>query len=101
MTTTPTGDLTMLDRSEAEATLYRVAVCAFTYYPDKGVNEPGWTLDEDLDWCLAPLTGLPDDQRAALGEEIRELITTPTADRQAFIRRLLALSGDDRPFDGP
>ncbi|WP_341994744.1 hypothetical protein MRBLWH7_002401 [Microbacterium sp. LWH7-1.2] len=101
MTTTPTGDPTMLDRAQAEASLYRVAVCAFTYYPDKAVHEPGWTLDEDLDWCLAPLAGLPMDQLAALAPEVRTLITTPTADRQAFIRRLHALSGGDHPFDGP
>ena len=99
MTTTPTGDPIMLDRAEAEATLYRVAVCAFTYYPDKPIDEPGWTLDEDLTWCLAPLAGLPDHQLTAFATTIRTLITTPTADRQAFMRGLLALAGDDRPLD--
>lgn len=100
MTTTPTGDPTMIDRSEAEATLYRVAICAFTYHPDKHLDEPGYTLNEDLTWCLAPLAGLPDADIAELRDTIRTLITTPTADRQAFIRRLDALSGSDTTLEG-
>ncbi|KQP73508.1 hypothetical protein ASF40_20460 [Microbacterium sp. Leaf288] len=99
MTTTPTPDPTLLDRSAAEAALYRVAVCAFTYHPGKPVDEPGWSLDEDLAWCLAPLAGLPDEHFAEFAATVRTLIVTPTADRQAFIRRLLALSGDNRPLD--
>lgn len=85
----------MLDRAAAENTLNRVAICAFTYYPDKPADEPGWTLDEDLAWCLAPLAGLPDAELAGLAATIRTLITTPTADRQAFIRHLAALSSDE------
>ncbi|KJL45773.1 hypothetical protein [Microbacterium trichothecenolyticum] len=99
--TTPTGDPIMLDRAHAEATLYRVAVCAFTHYPDKPVEEPGWTLEEDLAWCLAPLDDLPAPHLADFTGTIRTLITTPTADRQTFIRQLLALTGDDRPLDTP
>lgn len=94
MTTTPTGDMIMLDPAEAEAALYRVAVCAFTWYPAKEADEPGWTIAEDLDWCLAPLAGLPTDALADLRATVQTLITTPTADRQAFIRHLAALSGD-------
>ena len=85
----------MLDRAAAEDTLNKVAICAFTYYPDKPLDEPGWTLDEDLAWCLAPLTGLPDAELAELADTIRTLITTPTADRQAFIRHLAALTADE------
>ncbi|MDQ7876584.1 hypothetical protein Q9R08_01200 [Microbacterium sp. QXD-8] len=94
MTTTPTGETIMLDPAEAEATLYRVAICAFMWHPHKDVDEPGWTITEDLDWCLAPLAGLPTDELADLRTTVQTLITTPTADRQAFIRHLAALSGD-------
>lgn len=84
----------MIDRAEAEATIYRVAVSAFTYYPDKPAAEPGYAVEEDLDWCTAPLLSLPPEQRASLRETIRELITTPTADRRAFIATLNELAGD-------
>ncbi|MBW9108982.1 hypothetical protein JNB63_07310 [Microbacterium trichothecenolyticum] len=95
MTTTPTGEPLMLDPAAAEAALYRVAICTFTWHPNKEADEPGWTIAEDLDWCLAPLAGLPNDQLTDLRATVQTLITTPTADRRAFIRHLAALSGDN------
>lgn len=88
------GSTTMIDRAEAEATLYRVAVCAFTYYPGKETDEPGYRVDEDVDWCAAPLIGLPTTQFDQIREQIRLLITDPLADRQAFITVLGELTGE-------
>ena len=92
MTTTPHP--TGLDRANTDAALYRVAICAFTYHPDKHLHEPGWQLTEDLAWCLAPLAGLPGAELAVLRDTIATMITTTTADRQAFIRTLATLGGD-------
>ena len=78
----------MLDRSHIDAAIFRVAVAAFTYYPDKPTREPGYTLDEDLDWCIRPLRHLPEGDRRELREQIATLVTDVSADRQAFIRRL-------------
>lgn len=85
----------MIDRADTEAALYRVAICAFTYHPDKERDEPGYTIDEDITWCLQPLTALPAETLHELRETVRALITTPTADRQAFIRYLAALGDPD------
>lgn len=90
----------MIAPSNADAALYKVAYCAFTYYPDKHIDEPGYTLEEDLAWCLAPLAVLPAPELAEIRHTIRTLITTPTADRQPFIRRLAALSSNDAAFEG-
>jgi hypothetical protein len=89
----------MLDRANAEATMYRVAIAAFTYHPGKPSEEPGYHVSEDVDWCIAPLTGLPTDELARLRATIETLITTPTADRRAFIRHLAALSDRDTALD--
>ncbi|WP_019180119.1 hypothetical protein [Microbacterium yannicii] len=99
MTTTPTGEPIMIDPAAADAARARTAVSAFEYYPTKHLDEPGYHLDEDVTWCLAPLTGLPAAEFDEMRATIQTLITTPTADRQAFIRRLAALSGDDS-FEG-
>jgi hypothetical protein len=80
----------MLDRADVEEVIYRVAVSAFRYYADKPAKELGYTVDEDVRWCTAPLTDHPDINNEALQEEIRQLITNPNADRQAFIRNLNA-----------
>ncbi|WP_374976627.1 hypothetical protein ACEYYH_02015 [Microbacterium trichothecenolyticum] len=100
-TTTPSNEPTMLDRSAAEATRWRTAVSAFEYYPNKHLDEPGYTIDEDVTWCIAPLAGLPDTELDQLRATVRTLITTPTADRQAFIRHLATLTADDPTTDGP
>jgi hypothetical protein len=100
-TTTENREPMMLDRAAAEAARWRIAVSAFEYYPDKHLDEPGYTLDEDVAWCIEPLTGLASAELEQLRVAIRTLITTPTADRQAFIRHLATLTADDRTTDGP
>ena len=84
----------MLDRSQVDAVIYRVAVAGFTYYPDKHAKEPGYTVDEDLDWCMRPLRHLPPEDHEELRRRILELITDPTADRQAFIHHLKSFAAD-------
>ncbi|GAA1468866.1 hypothetical protein [Microbacterium thalassium] len=78
----------MIDRSTAEAVTYRTAVTAFTYYPTKLLDEPGYNVDEDIDWCLEPLDA---DLRPAFRTIARDVITDPNADRQAYIRHLMNL----------
>lgn len=88
------GTRTMLDRTQVDATIYRVAIASFTHYPDKHLKEPGYTLDEDLDWCMRPLRHLPHQELDQLRAEVLELITDPTAGRQAFIKHLKSLAAD-------
>ena len=84
----------MIDRADTEATLFRVAICAFTYYPDKPSDELGYTVDEDVTWCSKPLASLPEAQLTAIRASIRAVITNPAADRQAFIAYLAHLTGE-------
>ena len=78
----------MLDKSGAEAAIYRAAYAAFTYYPEKHLDEPGYTVIEDLDWCLEPLAVLPEAVREPLRGWMQEVITNPVADRQGLIRAI-------------
>lgn len=82
----------MIDRSDAESVIYRTAVAAFSFYADKHIDEPGYSIDEDIDWCTQPFTALPDDVIRELREQIRALITDPARDRQPFIRHVLDLA---------
>lgn len=88
------GTRTMLDRTHVDATIYRIAIASFTHYTDKHIKEPGYTIDEDLTWCMRPLRHLPQEERDQLRAQIVQLITEPTADRQAFIKHLKSLSSD-------
>lgn len=78
----------MIDRADVEAAIFRAAFAAFAYYPAKPLDEPGYTVDEDLDWCLEPLGALPDEARGSVRGWMREVVTNPNADRQAFMRSL-------------
>jgi hypothetical protein len=82
----------MIDRSDAEAVIARVAIAAFTYYPDRATAEPGYTLGEDVAWCVKPLGALDDDERDAWRLRVARLITDPAGDKQSFIRDITALS---------
>lgn len=82
----------MIDRSHTEALLDRVAFAALTYYPDRTSDEPGYTVEEDVAYCLAPLQPLP----GAWGDDLRELvgrtITDPTQYRQRLVQQLERLA---------
>jgi hypothetical protein len=83
----------MSDRERADAVLEHVAVLAFLYYPGIEVDDPSYSLAEDIDWCLARLG----DVSAAERERIRALfaraITDPTATREELFAALAELDG--------
>ncbi|MGX5773097.1 hypothetical protein ACWKWN_20340 [Microbacterium trichothecenolyticum] len=94
MTTQQIGARTMIERSIVETVLARVAVAAFQYYPAKSTEELGWTVDEDIEWALAPLRSLSAERYEEWRERAREVIIDSTADRRAFTADLMALADD-------
>ena len=82
----------MLDRADAEAAIFRTAFAAFGYYPAKPLEEAGYTVDEDLDWCLEPLSAMPSEALGPVRGWMREVITNPDADRQAFMQSVRGLA---------
>lgn len=91
MNTHPRGTA-VLDRSEVEAALARVAVAAFTYYPEKGIEEPGYVVEEDVEWAMEPLRMLDAERREEWWQRFAAVITDPDADRRAFLADLMALA---------
>ena len=56
----------MPSREEVDDVLQRVGLAAISYYPEIHVDEPDYTVDGDVDWCLEPVTDLTDEQRKQL-----------------------------------
>ena len=81
-----------IDRSQTEAVLYRVAICALTWHPGKAEADPGYRLEDDQRWCLAPLEG------ADPGLPIRVLVAAtihdPSRYRVELVRALSALADE-------
>lgn len=88
------GAAAVLDRSDAEAMLIRTATAAFTYYPGKEAEEPGYTISEDVDWVMELVTGLDPDQVATWRQRVAEVIENQAAERRTFIADLMALTDD-------
>ena len=96
-TTTASGTI---DRADIEATRYRVAICALDYYPAKPEDEPGYTIDEDITWSIAPLLGRDPAALAQLREVIRDTIADPTTHRDALNYLLDALRSTPAGLEG-
>ena len=58
----------MSDRERADAVLEHVAVLAFLYYPGIEVDDPSYSLADDIEWCLARLGDVADVDRERIGE---------------------------------
>ena len=82
-----------MDRSQTDDSLQRTALASLVYYPEIQVDDPEYTLDSDIDWCMEPLTELPDDVRTELRDVIGRTITNPTAHRAELTERFAILSG--------
>ena len=82
----------LIDRSQTEAVLYRVAICAVTWHPGKAGAVRGYSLEGDQRWCLAPLEG------ADPGLPIRVLVAAtihdPSRYRAELVRALGALADE-------
>ena len=91
MSTDPKGSA-VIDRSDVEAALARVAVAAFTHYPEKSVEEPGYVVEEDVEWAMEPLRMLDHEAREEWWRRFTEVIADPAADRRAFVADLMALA---------
>lgn len=85
----------MPSREEVDDVLQRVGLAAISYYPEIHIDEPDYTVDGDVDWCLEPLTDLTDEQRITVREAVGRAITNPTAHRFGMFRVLLELAPAD------
>lgn len=82
----------MIDRAHTETTLWRTAVSAFSYYPTKHIDEPGYAVGEDIAWCLEPLSGVDRTILERLSGLVATAIVDPTAHRAALTKELERLA---------
>lgn len=95
-TTTPAG-LPMIGRVRSEGVFGRVAISALSWYPERATRDPGYSIGEDLTWCLEPLAGHP-ALRERLAPVIKAAIMDPTTHREQ-VARLLAEHTTDLEVD--
>ena len=83
----------MSDRERADAVLEHVAVLAFLYYPGIEVDDPRYSLADDIEWCLGRLRDVSDLERERMRALFAKAITDPTATREELFTALVELDG--------
>lgn len=83
----------MSDRERADAVLEHVAVLAFLYYPGIEVDDPSYSLADDIEWCLARLGDVSDIEQERMRALFARAITDPTATREELFTTLVELDG--------
>ncbi|MAM53906.1 MAG: hypothetical protein CMH35_03505 [Microbacterium sp.] len=83
-----------LNRSDVEAALARIAVATFMYYPEKATEEPGYLVDEDVDWAMGPLRAMDADEFERWRARVSAVISDASRDRRAFLADLMSLAED-------
>ncbi|ANG85827.1 hypothetical protein A8L33_10925 [Microbacterium aurantiacum] len=66
---------------------------AFLYYPGIEVDDPSYSLAEDIDWCLARLGDVSNLERERMRALFARAITDPTATREELFTALVKLDG--------
>ena len=64
---------------------------AFLYYPGIEVDDPSYSLVDDIGWCLARLGDVSDTERERIGALFARAITDPTATREELFTALVEL----------
>lgn len=77
----------MADRADVEEVIYRAAFVTIRFGEAASIPQS----ENDISWCLDPLTPLEPDERTRLGDAIRALTEDPTAHRACFIATMTAL----------
>ena len=83
----------MSDRERADAVLEHVAVLAFLYYAGIEVDDPSYSLAEDIEWCLARLGDVSDVERQRMRGLFARAITDPTATREELFTAVVQFDG--------
>ena len=83
----------MSDRERADAVLEHVAVLAFLYYPGIEVDDPSYSLVDDIEWCLARLGDVSDIEQERMRVLFARAIADPTATREELFTALVELDG--------
>lgn len=82
----------MPNREALDDALQRVGLACLMWHPAIAVDEPGYELATDVDWCLEPVRDLTKTEQSSLGQAIGRAITDPTGSRQNLFDMLLRLA---------
>ena len=72
--------------------LSRAALAALFYYPEIVIDDEDYRIQNDIDFCMEPVGGIPDDSAERLRLAVGRMITNPTAHRSELVALVIEMA---------
>jgi hypothetical protein len=72
--------------------LSRAALAALFYYPEIAVDDNEYSIQNDIAYCLEPVSAIGDEDAERLRTVIGRVITNPTAHRSELLALVIELA---------
>ncbi|MGX5695108.1 hypothetical protein ACWKWP_02820 [Agromyces soli] len=81
-----------ISQEQFDDLLGRTALASLFYLPEVTVEDGAYRLQDDVEYCLQPVEGLPATDRERLRESIGRAIADPTAYRSDLLALVAELA---------
>jgi len=81
-----------MSQDQFDDLLNRTALAALFYYPEIVVEDGDYNLKNDIDYCMEPMAGLPDEDADRLRNVVGCVIVNPSAHRSELLDIVIGLA---------
>lgn len=81
-----------LPQEQFDELLQRTALASLFYYPEIAVDDDDYNLQNDIEYCLEPVTALDSEDLDELRAAVGRVITNPSAHRTELIELVIELA---------
>ena len=81
-----------LSQDQFDDLVQRTALASLFYYPEIAVDDSDYDLQNDIDYCLEPVTALSEEDLERLRIAVGRVITNPSLHRAELIELVIELA---------
>lgn len=81
-----------IPQEQLDNLLSRAALAALFYYPEMAVDDDGYSIQNDIAYCMEPVAGIGDEDAERLRVAVGHVITNPTAHRSELLALVIELA---------
>ena len=81
-----------IPQEQFDELLSRAALAALFYYPEIVVDDDDYNLQNDIAYCVEPVSGIADEEAERLRIAVGHMITNPTAHRSELLALVIELA---------
>jgi hypothetical protein len=84
----------ILPQERFDELLQRTALAALFYYPEIGVDDTDYNLENDIEYCIEPVIAMDAADLAKLRAVVGHVISNPSAHRAELIELVIEFAPD-------